>query len=195
MEDMLPYRRGQSEASPRLYRGPFWWHGLDLISAWISSYIHYKVWYKFTCRFTDFNGAAINNLYLRLYMLLSTNIHTKSQFMPMVLWKAIRSSTTKFLPGSPNNCKIMAFREEQIDRFWIDLIESQWFSMLFLFLFAKDFALNQLWIIIYYDVFSILSQFAVDLIWQRYFWLWQERRQTDVTAYGNRYTQKSPLNE
>ena len=27
-------------------KGPFYWHGIILIPAWISNYIHYKVWVK-----------------------------------------------------------------------------------------------------------------------------------------------------
>ena len=26
------------------WEGPFYWHGLTLIPAWISNYIHYKMW-------------------------------------------------------------------------------------------------------------------------------------------------------
>ena len=35
--------------------GPFNWHGLTLISAWISNYIHYEVWYEITYPFLNFN--------------------------------------------------------------------------------------------------------------------------------------------
>ena len=37
--------------------GPFYWHGWTLIPAWISNYIHYKVWYEITYPFPNFNGA------------------------------------------------------------------------------------------------------------------------------------------
>ena len=39
--------------------GPFYQHGLTLIPAWISNYIHYKVWDEITYPFLNFNGATI----------------------------------------------------------------------------------------------------------------------------------------
>ena len=41
------------------FRGPFYQHRLTLIPAWISNYIHYKVWDEITCPFPNFNGAII----------------------------------------------------------------------------------------------------------------------------------------
>ena len=38
--------------------GRFYWHGLTLIPAWISSYIHYEVWDEITYSFPNFNGEA-----------------------------------------------------------------------------------------------------------------------------------------
>ena len=40
-------------------RGPFYWHGLTLIPAWIIKYIHYKVRYEITYPFPIFNGGTI----------------------------------------------------------------------------------------------------------------------------------------
>ena len=40
-------------------RGPFYKHGLTLIPAWISDYIHYKVWYEITYPFLNVNGATV----------------------------------------------------------------------------------------------------------------------------------------
>ena len=40
-------------------RGPFYKHGLTLIPAWISNYIHYKVWDEITYPFLNFNGATV----------------------------------------------------------------------------------------------------------------------------------------
>ena len=40
-------------------RGPFYWHGLTLIPAWVSNYIHYKVWDETTYPFPNFNGATL----------------------------------------------------------------------------------------------------------------------------------------
>ena len=39
--------------------GPFYEHGLTLIPAWISNYIHYKVWDEITYPFLNFNGATV----------------------------------------------------------------------------------------------------------------------------------------
>ena len=39
--------------------GPFYWYGLTLILAWISNYIHYKVWDEITNPFLNFNGATV----------------------------------------------------------------------------------------------------------------------------------------
>ena len=39
--------------------GPFHQHGLTLIPAWISNYIHYKVWDEITYPFLNFNGATV----------------------------------------------------------------------------------------------------------------------------------------
>ena len=36
---------------------PLYQHGLTLIPAWTSSYIHYKVWNEITYPFTNFNGC------------------------------------------------------------------------------------------------------------------------------------------
>ena len=38
---------------------PFYQHGLTLIPAWISNYIHYKVWDEITNPFLNFNGATV----------------------------------------------------------------------------------------------------------------------------------------
>ena len=39
--------------------GPFYYHGLILIPAWISNHIHYKVWDEITYPFLNFNGATV----------------------------------------------------------------------------------------------------------------------------------------
>ena len=39
--------------------GPFYWHSLTLIPAWISNYIHYKVWDEITYPFPNFNGVTV----------------------------------------------------------------------------------------------------------------------------------------
>ena len=44
----------------REYSGLSDQHKLTLISAWISYYIHYKVWNKITYAFPYFNGALLN---------------------------------------------------------------------------------------------------------------------------------------
>ena len=38
---------------------PFYKHGLTLIPAWISNYIHYKVWDEFISPFPNFNSVAV----------------------------------------------------------------------------------------------------------------------------------------
>ena len=40
-------------------RDPFYKHGLTLIPAWISNYIHYKLWDEITYPFLNFNGATV----------------------------------------------------------------------------------------------------------------------------------------
>ena len=37
----------------------FYWHGLTLIPAWISNYIHYNVWDEITYQFLNFNGCTV----------------------------------------------------------------------------------------------------------------------------------------
>ena len=39
--------------------GHFYYHGLTLIPAWISDYIHYKVWDAIIYLFLNFNGATV----------------------------------------------------------------------------------------------------------------------------------------
>ena len=39
--------------------GPLYLHGLTLIPARISNYIHYKVWDEITYPFLNFNGANV----------------------------------------------------------------------------------------------------------------------------------------
>ena len=39
--------------------GPFYQHGLTLIPAWISDYIHYKVWDEITYQFLNFNDETV----------------------------------------------------------------------------------------------------------------------------------------
>ena len=39
--------------------GPFYLHGLTLIPAWISNYIHYNVSDEITYPFLNFNGATV----------------------------------------------------------------------------------------------------------------------------------------
>ena len=39
--------------------GLFYLHGLTLIPAWISNYIHYKVWDEITYPFLNFNGCTV----------------------------------------------------------------------------------------------------------------------------------------
>ena len=41
------------------FLGPFYQHGLTLIPAWISNYIHYNVWDEITYPFLNFNGATV----------------------------------------------------------------------------------------------------------------------------------------
>ena len=38
---------------------PFYEHGVTLIPAWISNYIHCKVWDEITYPFLNFNGATV----------------------------------------------------------------------------------------------------------------------------------------
>ena len=39
--------------------GAIYQHGLILITAWISNYIHYKVWDEIIYPFPNFNGATV----------------------------------------------------------------------------------------------------------------------------------------
>ena len=40
-------------------RASFYWHGLSLIPAWISNYIHYNVRGEITYPFLNFNGCTV----------------------------------------------------------------------------------------------------------------------------------------
>ena len=40
-------------------RGPFYLHGLTLISTWISNHIYHKVEDEITYSFSNFNGATL----------------------------------------------------------------------------------------------------------------------------------------
>ena len=44
---------------PEYSGGPFYWHGLTVILAWISNYIHCNVWDEINYPFTNVNGAII----------------------------------------------------------------------------------------------------------------------------------------
>ena len=39
--------------------GPFCYHGLTLIPAWMTNYTHYKVWDEITYPFPNFNGCTV----------------------------------------------------------------------------------------------------------------------------------------
>ena len=39
--------------------GPFYWHGLTLIQAWISNYMSGKVWGEITYPFLKFNSCTV----------------------------------------------------------------------------------------------------------------------------------------
>ena len=39
--------------------GPFYYHGLTLIPAWISNYMPCKVWDEITYPFLNFNGSTV----------------------------------------------------------------------------------------------------------------------------------------
>ena len=39
--------------------GPFYQHGLTLIPAWISNYVHYRLYDEITYRFLNFNGCTV----------------------------------------------------------------------------------------------------------------------------------------
>ena len=38
--------------------GPFYWHGLTSIPAWLSIYIHFKMWGEITYPFPNFNSCT-----------------------------------------------------------------------------------------------------------------------------------------
>ena len=48
--------------SNRAARALFYQHGLTLILAWISNYIHYKLWGEITYPFLNFNGCTVEVL-------------------------------------------------------------------------------------------------------------------------------------
>ena len=56
------YYDPMSHSHPIVYcQGPWhgYWHGLKLISAWISNYIHYKVWDEIINSFINFNLSML----------------------------------------------------------------------------------------------------------------------------------------
>ena len=48
MNDDVPYVLMATESRNVDSRGPFYLHGLTLTPAWISNYMHYKVWDEIT---------------------------------------------------------------------------------------------------------------------------------------------------
>ena len=60
---MIQFYQGNDYIFKWLYLDQkFWtfrWDGLTLIPAWISNYIHYKVWGEITYPFPNFNGATV----------------------------------------------------------------------------------------------------------------------------------------
>ena len=52
----LSAKRGPFVPTPR---GPFYYHGLTLIPAWISNFIHCKLWYEIIYPFPNFNGCTV----------------------------------------------------------------------------------------------------------------------------------------
>ena len=48
-------------------KGPFYQHGLTLIPAWISDYIHYKVWVEITYPFPNCGLWMDNKFHPTLY--------------------------------------------------------------------------------------------------------------------------------
>ena len=48
-----------SNDTGRTSSGPFYKHGLTLIPAWISYYIHYNVWGEIIYAFLNFNGCIV----------------------------------------------------------------------------------------------------------------------------------------
>ena len=59
--------------TPCTTSGSFYYHGLTLIPAWISNYIHYNVWDEITYPFLNFNGCTLklrNGLVISSHTLL-----------------------------------------------------------------------------------------------------------------------------
>ena len=42
--------------------GPFYWHAITLIIAWMTNYIHYKMWDEITFPFPNFNTAQTRQI-------------------------------------------------------------------------------------------------------------------------------------
>ena len=42
-----------------IYWASFYYYGLTLIPAWISNYVHFKMWDEITYPFLNFNGTTI----------------------------------------------------------------------------------------------------------------------------------------
>ena len=42
--------------------GPFYWHGLTLIPAWMSNHLPSKMWDEIIYPFPNFNGSTIGSL-------------------------------------------------------------------------------------------------------------------------------------
>ena len=56
----LQRRRTNAMASRIIaINGSFYYHGLTLIPAWISNYIHFNVWDEITYQFLNFNGCTV----------------------------------------------------------------------------------------------------------------------------------------
>ena len=56
---VIVYQWPNPDAGSANFCGRFYQHGLTLIPAWISNYIHYDVWDEITYPFLNFNVATV----------------------------------------------------------------------------------------------------------------------------------------
>ena len=70
--------------------GPFYWHGLTLISAWISNYIHHIVWDEITNDGILLIGTLGTNFSVTLIEILTFSFNKMHLKMLSAKWRLFR---------------------------------------------------------------------------------------------------------
>ena len=81
-----------SKKTPAL--GPFYWHGLTLITAWISNHMLSNLWDEITFPFSNFNGATVD-------VLKWISNFSPHFIMVMIIYSSCDWSWYKLVKGTP----------------------------------------------------------------------------------------------